>query len=82
MVLGMFKIRRIDVSNFHYVICLQLLLLDFPKVVDTFPNDQMSIFCCKLLKCCFYAKIIFTFYLPLLPVTNKRFITVIEYDSY
>ena len=48
----MFKIRRIDISFLHCVICLQLLLLCFPEVVsmNAFLNDQINIFCCKRLK--------------------------------
>ena len=80
----MFRIRRIDISIFHCVICSQLLLLCFPEVVsmNAFFNDQINIFCCKRLKCYFFAKIIFTFYAYLLPVTSKRFIIVIKYLSF
>ena len=49
----MFKIRGIDISIFHCVICSQLLLLCFPEVVsmNAFLNGQINIFCCKRLKC-------------------------------
>ena len=53
----MFKIRGIDISIFHCVICSQLLLLSFPEVVsmNAFLNGQINIFCCKRLKCSFFA---------------------------
>ena len=73
--LRMFKIRRIDTSIFHCIICSQLLLFCFPEIVsmNAFLNDQINIFCCKHLKCYFFfAYIVFTFYVYLLPVTNKR----------
>ena len=80
----MFKIRSIDIFILHCAICLQLLLLFIPEVasMNTFLNDQMNIFCCKRLKCYFYAHKIFTFYVYLLPVTNKRFIIMIHFKEY
>ena len=74
----MFKIRGIDISIFHCVICSQLLLLCFPEVVsmNAFLNGQINIFCCKRLKCSFFAEAIFTVYICLLPVTSKRLYSV------
>ena len=67
--------KKIDISIFHCVICSQLLLSCFIEVVsmNAFLGDQINIFCCKRLKCHFFAQIIFTFYVHLLPVTNKCF---------
>ena len=51
ILLRMFKIRRINICIIHCVLCLQLLLLSFPEIVSmsTFLNNQINIFCCKLL---------------------------------
>ena len=71
--LRMFKIKGIDISILHCVICSQLLLLCFPDVVsmNAFFNKQINIFCCKHLKCYFLAYIISTFYVYLLPDEQK-----------
>ena len=67
-----------------YLICSQLLLLFFLEVysMNAFLNDQINIFCCKHLKCYFFAYIIFTFCVYLLLATNKCFIIVIKYDLF
>ena len=47
-----------DKKDWHLCLsCSQLLLPWFPEVVsmNAFLNDQINIFCCKHLKCCFFA---------------------------
>ena len=71
---------QVDICIFHCVICSQLLLLCFPKVIsiNTFLNDQINIFYCKHLRYQFCAWIMSAFNINLLPLSNKHFIIIIK----
>ena len=71
---------QVDICIFHCVICLQLLLLCFPKVISmsTFLNDQINIFYCKQFRCQFCAWIMSACCIYLLRLSNKRVIIIIK----
>ena len=82
--LRMFKIRRIDTSIFHCIICSQLLLFCFPEIVsmNAFLNDQINIFCCKHL-ICFFFFCIHRFYFLCVSITRdeQTFISLIHFKG-
>ena len=80
----MFKIEKIAISTFHWVVWSQLLLLCSTEATsaNNFRNEAIDKFCYKRLRRNFYVYIVLTFYVYLLSVTNRRSIEVIKYDSF